>query len=185
MVNNALRRCKISRLVLYVLSLGLSVSFASADSAQEYNVKAAITLNFARFTEWPQSAFKKDSANITLCVLGDNVVQQAFTEIDKKQVGARRLEVIYLSRLRNLEECQMLYVSGLDKNKVIQLLSEINNQHILSIGEQEFFIDYGGMVNLAMIDGKINIQVHVDASKKSGLTISSRVLKLATLAKPK
>jgi len=158
---------------------------AHADSAQEYTVKAAITLNFARFTEWPESALGKDQTKIKLCVLGDNIVQQAFSEIDKKQVGNRNLEVINLSRLRNLEECKMLYVSALDKNKTIQLLTEIAASHILSIGEQDYFVDYGGMVNLAMLDGKINIQVNVDASKQAGLTISSRVLKLATIYKPK
>lgn len=158
---------------------------ASADNAQEYNVKAAISLNFARFTEWPDSALKKDSPSITLCVLGDNVVQQAFTEINQKQVGNRSLNVVYLSRLRNLGECHMLYVSGLDKSTTIQLLTEISSQHILSIGEQDYFTDYGGMINLVMTDGKINIQVNVDASKKAGLTISARVLKLATIVKPK
>ncbi|MEQ1529036.1 MAG: YfiR family protein [Methylococcales bacterium] len=172
-------------LALCLLSSSLLITSTLADSVQEYNVKAAITLNFARFTEWPESALKKDSPKITLCVLGDNVVQQAFTEIDNKQVGNRTLTVSYLSRLRNLEECHMLYVSGLDKNKTIQLLTEINNQHILSIGEQEYFVDYGGIINLAMINGKINIQINIDAAKQAGLTISSRVLKLATIVKPK
>jgi hypothetical protein len=156
-----------------------------ADIAQEYNVKAAISLNFARFTEWPEAALKKDSPSINLCVLGDNVVEQAFTELNNKQVGGRLLNVSYLTRLRSLENCQVVFVSGLDKNKIIQLLAEINKKPILSIGEQDYFIDYGGLVNLEMADGKINIQVNVDAAKQTGLNISSRVLKLAKIVKPK
>ena len=158
---------------------------AFADATQEYTVKAAIALNFARFTEWPESALRKEASVINLCVLGDNVAQEAFLQMDEKKVGNRTLHVLYLSRPRNLEQCQMLYVSGLDKNTTIQLLAEIKNQHILTIGEQDYFVDHDGMINLDMQEGKVEIQVNLEATKQAGLTISARVLKIATIVKSK
>lgn len=172
-------------LLLCLATTLTSCRSAFADSTQEYTVKAAITLNFARFTEWPESALKPESPQLNLCVLGDNVVQEAFLQMDQKQVGKRSLHVIYLSRPRNLEECQMLYISGLDKNTIIQLLAEIKKQPILTIGEETTVVDYNGMVNLDTQAGKIDIQVNLDATKQAGLSVSSRVLKLATIVKSK
>ncbi|MCX7087819.1 MAG: YfiR family protein [Methylococcales bacterium] len=163
----------------------LSSRAVFADATQEYTVKAAMALNLARFTDWPDSALKADDSVINLCVLGDNVVQDAFLQMDQKKVGHRTLSVIYLSRLRNVDDCQVLYISGLEKNIIIQLLSEIKHKPILTIGEERTVVDYDGMVNLDTLSGKINIQINLDATKQAGLTISARVLKIATLVKSK
>jgi hypothetical protein len=170
-------------LLILLLASMISSRSALADASQEYTVKAAITLNFARFTEWP--TLKSEAPQLNLCVLGDNIVQEAFMEMDEKKVGNHTLHVIYLSRPRNLQECHILYISGLDKNTTIQLLAEIKKQPILTIGEESTVVDYNGMVNLDMQEEKIDIQVNLDASKKAGLMISSRVLKLATIVKSK
>ncbi|NOT83872.1 MAG: YfiR family protein [Methylococcaceae bacterium] len=173
----------VSRLLLYGAIMLCVCGSAFADATQEYTVKAAIALNFARFTEWPESALKLNAQEITLCVLGDNVAEEAFLQMDGKKVGNRSLYVIYLSRPRNLEQCQLLYVSGLDKNTTIQLLTEIKNQPILTIGEQRYFTDYHGMINLDMQNGKVDIQINLEATKQAGLAVSSRVLKIATIVK--
>ena len=65
--------------------------------------------------------------SIALCVVGDNVVQQSFASIDHKAVGNKTLEVINLSRLRNYEECHVLYVSDLKQNILLQVFIEIKN----------------------------------------------------------
>src|SRR5687768_747777 len=41
-----------------------------AQAPLEYPVKAAFVLNFARFVEWPDSAFATPSSPLTICVLG-------------------------------------------------------------------------------------------------------------------
>lgn len=172
-------------LMLLLASVTVGGRSALADASQEYTVKAAIALNFARFTEWPASALKPEASQLNLCVLGDNIVQEAFQEMEQKKVGERTLHVIYLSRLRNLQGCHILYISGLDKNTTIQLLTEIKKYPILTIGEESMVVDSNGMVNLDMQEGKIDIQVNLDATKQAGLMISSRVLKLATIVKSK
>ncbi|MEQ1637124.1 MAG: YfiR family protein [Methylococcales bacterium] len=170
--------------LLFAVAATLAVGrSAFADTTQEYTVKAAMALNFARFTEWPERALKADAPLLNLCVLGDNVVQYAFLQMDQKKVGNRLLHIIYLSRPRNLDECQILFISGLDKNTTIQLLAEIKQQPILTIGEEDYVVDYNGMVNLNVQDGKIDIQVNLGATKQAGLTISARVLKIATIVK--
>lgn len=185
MLNFVIYRLKISS---FLLVLGITLVFshsAAADSAQDSTVMAALALNFARFTEWPASTLKESDPTLQLCVLGDNVVQQAFTEVDKKQVGDRVLLVINMSRITNFDRCHLLYVGSLDRSTTIQLLREINKQHILTIGAgDEDFLRDGGMVNLEIDEGKVNIQINLTAVQQAGLIISSIALKLATIVNP-
>jgi hypothetical protein len=176
---------KISFFLLLLTIVSGFYHSAVAESAQDSTIKAALALNFARFTEWPSSILKSSDPVIKLCVLGDSEVQQSFSEVDKKQVGDRVLAVINMTRLKNVEQCHLLYISALDRSKIIQLLAEINGRHILTIsGDGQSFLADGGMVDLEIVEGKVNMQINLQAVSKAELTISSIVLKLATIVNP-
>lgn len=182
MFNPITHLCKRGLLTFFIAWwMAFCINPASADSTESSAVNAALTLNFARFTEWPEQALSAKDTHVKLCVIGDNVTQQAFDEIDKKQVGVRTLEVLHLTRLKNVEQCQLLYISGSDRSTTIQLLSEIRNQHTLTIGEDRHFLQDGGMVLLNLVEGKVNIEIQLSIVKQAGLQINSRVLKLATI----
>jgi YfiR/HmsC-like len=185
LVHAAVRTCKIVPvlLVFFLAVLG-SNRFALADILEEYTVKAALSLNFARFTEWPSNGLGSSAPTVTICTLGDNVVHEAFSGVEKKTIGQKSISVINLTRIRDLKECQLLFVSGLEKNKTIQLIDEISTHPILTIGEDADFIKSGGMVILRIVDGKVSMQINLDAVKKARLQINSRVLKLATIVSP-
>ncbi|MFI3137595.1 MAG: YfiR family protein [Methylococcaceae bacterium] len=153
----------------------------SAEVDQEYAVRAGLASNLARFTTWPDAAVASMGKNITLCLVGNPDLEETFTNLNGKTIGEKILQVRYLSRLNNLNECQLIYISELDKNKLLLLINEIKSLPILTIGEDDFFIKNGGMVSLQIINGKVSITVNLNAAKNSNLSISARVLKLATV----
>ncbi len=61
-----------------ILDVGLialvfcSAVAAQAQTATEYQVKAAFLFNFAKFVEWPADAFRSDDAPLQICVLGQD-----------------------------------------------------------------------------------------------------------------
>ncbi len=173
---------------LFFLLVAMSAQFyngAFADSAQDSTVIAALAVNLARFTEWPSESLKTSDTTIQLCTLGDNVIQQAFAEVDNKQVGTRSLKVINLSRLTSIENCHVLYISRLDRNTTAQLLAEVAKRPILTIGgDNRYFLKDGGMVALTIVGSNVSLQINLGAVKQAGLQISSRVLKLATIVNP-
>lgn len=172
---------RIGFLLLFTATVIGTCRTAAADFAKEFVVKAAISLNLARFTEWPESVLPAGSNFLNLCVLGDEAVQQAFAQVEKKASGKRLIHVIAVSQSSKLGSCNMIYLSGLDRIGTIKLLADIAGKPILSIGERNDFLELGGLINLEMKEGKINIQVNLDAVNRSGIKISSRVLSLATI----
>ncbi len=172
------------KLLPLLLGVGLLLpqpSVTLAQSLEEQTVLAALALNIVRFTTWPTEAQANIKKTIDFCVVGDNVVQQSFASIDHKAVGDKALQVINLSRLRNFEQCHVLYVSELKQNVLLQVFVEIAKQPLLTIGENADFAVQGGMVGLVNQDGKLTMQVNLPVVRASNLNISARLLKLAQI----
>ncbi len=158
-----------------------SINQAWTGSVEKQAVLAVLTLNVARFASWPEHTFKNKTVSLNLCIYGDNVVQQSFENIDNKVVNNKTINIINLSRLRNLTQCQLLYISELERNRLIPLLLELEGQAILTIGENIEFLQAGGMVGLEKINGKIQLTINLAMVQQAELVISSRLLKLATI----
>lgn len=176
-------RLALSLLGVATLMAGIRAAPCHADAIQEYTAKSVLALNLARFTEWPAETFKDDAATLNLCFLGDDVVQQAFVLVDKKPVGDKILLVRSINQTKSLDKCQLLYIST-DAAIPPNLFDESYRRNLLTIGETDDFLSRGGMVYLEMSTNKINIHINLAATKKAGVQISSRVLKLAIIFNP-
>ncbi|MDO9103490.1 MAG: YfiR family protein [Methylovulum sp.] len=169
--------------VIAILSAYAGWTPACADAVGEYAAKSVLTLNLARFTDWPPEVFKDSSATVNVCVLGDEAVQQAFTVIDKKRVGNRTLSLHNINGDKRVELCHVLYISA-ETAITARLFEQSRKQPILTIGDGDSFLAQGGMVYLEMVDAKIKLHINLSAAQKAEVHISSRVLKLATIFNP-
>ena len=57
-------------------------------------------------------------------------------------------------------------------------------QHILTVSDTETFIQDGGMIRFITDANKIRFQVNLTATKDAGLTLSSKLLRLAEIVTP-
>ncbi len=168
----------------YLLLLGLlfdTQQLVFAQSLDEQMVFSALALNIVRFTTWSTEAEAHMKESIGLCVLGNDVVQEAFASIEQKAVGDKTIKVINLSPLSNFEACHALYVSELEQTVLRQVLAKIKKRPLLTIGQSADFVQQGGMVGLENVDGKITLYVNLYVVRESNLNISARLLKLAKI----
>lgn len=172
---------KLPRLLLALSLLLNAQPPAQALTLEEQTVLAALALNIVRFTTWPDEAPQGMKDTIDFCVVGDNVVQQSFASIDRKAVGNKTLKMINLSRLSNFDQCDVLFISELKQNILLQVFVEIKKMPLLTIGAGDNFAKQGGMVGLENVNNKMTLHVNVTAVRDANLTISSRLLSLAKI----
>src|SRR5450631_1341494 len=87
-----------------------------AQSATEYQVKAAFLFNFAKFVEWPADAFPGAEAALQVCVLGQDPFGHDFQQmIADKTVDGYRIEVIHPSGVPQAKACQIIFVASSEK----------------------------------------------------------------------
>ena len=166
---------------MVVLALMLSIS-AQAQSATEYQVKAAFLFNFAKFVEWPVEAFAGADAALQICVLGQDPFGHGFEEmIADKTVSGHRIEIIHPSGVPQAKSCQIIFVAASERSQVREILRGLRGACVLTVGDSEGFARMGGIINFVLDDGRVRFEINVKAAERAHLKLSSRLLTVARL----
>ncbi|HUI76802.1 MAG TPA: YfiR family protein [Bryobacteraceae bacterium] len=177
------------RLLAVVAALASVSGLASCDDAQEpveYEVKAAFLYNFAKFVQWPSDAAGA-SASLRLCILGrdpfGSLLEKALTG---RTVGEKPIEIGRAAEARQLSTCQVVFISSSERTQAAAIVATLSARPILTVSEIPGFAALGGMVNFYIEDRRIRFEINPKAAARSGLRISSQLLKLARVvdAKP-
>jgi hypothetical protein len=167
------------------LLLGVSLAFiASAQTIDEYQVKAAFLYNFAKFVDWPPLTFRTDKDPVRICVLGQNPFGGALGEaFDGKTVLGRPFVVVSVPNADAVPDCQILFIGSSERKRLRSIFAELRTIGILTVGETEGFAAQGGIVNFKVEDGRVHLEINIEAAGLAKLRINSRVLSLAQIVK--
>jgi len=150
--------------------------------ADEYHVKAAFLYNFARFVEWPGTAFQGRQAPFTICVLGADPFGGALDEtVGGKQAGDRAFRILRISEAAQANPCQILFISSSERKRTAAIIAALPSAGVLTVGETDGFAAAGGVINFTMNEGHVRFQVNRRAAERADLQISSRLLSLAQI----
>ncbi|HXJ39060.1 MAG TPA: YfiR family protein, partial [Bryobacteraceae bacterium] len=157
---------------------------AFAQPVHEYHVKAAFLFNFARFVEWPPQTFKSETTPWHICILGRDPFGDALSEATAGRVVlGRPFALIGISDTSHAGDCQILFVSSSERRHLRSTLAELSTAGILTVGESEGFAAQGGIVNFKVEDGKVRLEINIEAAGQAHLRISSKVLNLAYIVR--
>jgi hypothetical protein len=175
------RRLIVSCLALVAIARG-SVARGQDDVEDEYEIRAEMIFNLAKFVEWPASKAGDPVSAFVICELGADSVTANLDKILRGQaVSGRPVAVRHLNKDSAAGGCHILYVAHADRKVFEQLAPELMKQAVLSVGYQDWFTSAGGVVSLPMVDDRIRIQVSLGVAQRSGLNFSSKLLRLATV----
>lgn len=154
-----------------------------SQSAEEYQVKAAFLLNFARFVEWPPANFTSANDPIHICVLGSDPFGNSLEDVVKNKVAAgRHLQVRHPQSVAEAGGCEMVFMDAHESRDKAQLARELH-WGVLTVGEDRNFAHAGGVVNFITRQNHIAFEINIDAADRAGLRISSKLLSLATIVR--
>lgn len=169
------------RRVLWLSLLAMATGFShAADSLSEAQVKIAFVYNFAKFTEWPASAFPTPQSPLTVCLLhGKSDYVNAFSGIEGRLVQGRPLQVKRSVRTEDLKTCQVIYFGEPDEKRVPEVLRSVGDAPVLTISDIEGFYGSGGIIGLIPVDNGIQFEVDLDVAHRANLNFSAHLLKVA------
>jgi len=144
----------------------------------EYEVKAAFVHNFVKFVEWPAVGQPGDS--IRLCILGDPPNVEAFATLSGRQVGGKRLIVLPIIRPGEVIDCEVLFVTANQAARLPEIVETLDDLPILTIGDTEGYARHGVMINMFLENKRIRFEINEHKARAAGLTISAKLLKLAS-----
>ncbi len=155
---------------------------AKSQSASEYEVKAAFIYNFLKFIEC--STNNNSSDTITLYVLGKNPFGNAIKKTLNIPIKNKKCKIKYIKSIKSiqkLESCYVIFISSSEKKYLSQILELLVKFNVLTIGDTRGFAQQGVIINFYIEQNKVCFEINVDAAKRAGLRISSKLLRLAKI----
>jgi hypothetical protein len=169
-----------------VALLGFAAPAASAQTepSAEYKLKAVFLFNFAQFVEWPAWVFHGNDAPLVIGILGDDPFGAYLDDLVKgEKIGERHLVVQRYKRAEDIKDCHILFISNSESGDLEDILAHLQKRNILTVGDTDSFTRRGGMVRFVTEGGKIRLRINLEVATDSGLTISSKLLRAATVVK--
>ncbi|MDX1582486.1 MAG: YfiR family protein [Thermoanaerobaculia bacterium] len=176
---------RLPRVIVHVLIglllVGLSVPAAPAargEAPPEYALKAEFLERFTRFVDWPRSAVERETFRIG--IVGEDPFGVYLRKLaDSRRIKNRRIEIHRIDEVEDVTECQLVFISDLDRSDLDQVLEAARERPILTIGDTAGYAEAGVMINFYLDGDRIRFEINENAVSDSGLEVDTRLLKLA------
>ena len=158
---------------------GVPPSRAEVSQLSENQVKAAYLFNFAKFVEWPASAFPGAGAPLVIGVIGKGPYGEARYALTGRTAKGRKVTVRQFTRIEEVGGCQILFIAASEKPRLKEILRALPASGVLTVSDMKHFCSLGGMIGLVTRGEKLLFEVNVGNAERAGLKLSSQMLKLA------
>jgi hypothetical protein len=156
-----------------------------SDETLEYRLKAAFLYKFAGYVQWPDAAFSRPDAPLTIGILGaDAIASELATMIAGRTVNNRTLAVRRLKAGEALTGVNILLIGRSEIARLPQLLPQLQSHAILTVTELEGALSQGSVINFTLVDRRVRFEISLDAAEKHNLKLSSRLLAVAQQVYP-
>lgn len=146
---------------------------------EEYETRAAFLLVFAKYTEWPQHRLGPSDAFV-VGVLGDSPLGRALEkQAANMTLNGRKVLVKRFHSGTEVDACHLLYFSASAERQLPDLRRRLAAEGVLTVGETNFFMGFGGGVHLFREEGSLQFVLNRAVLEQSHLRVASRVLNLA------
>jgi hypothetical protein len=140
----------------------------------EDDIKAAFLFNFTQFVEWPPAADTQEPFRI--CVVADTSFGAVLDRtLAGESVGNRPIARTAPASPDEARGCQILFIGRQDDERMLERwLAAVRGLPVLVVGESGAAWSRGVHVN-----NRVKFDVNNDTAVRAGLTISSKLLRVA------
>jgi len=175
---------------LKVITILAVILFCMAGTVQAQfspeEVKGEFVERFSRFVEWPTSLSKGDSTEPFVVIIAGNCnfeknISRAF---HKRLINGRKPVVRVIPSGAQIPKCDLVFLAKSEKNNLERLLSFFSGKPVLTVADTKGFGERGVHINLFEEGDHARFEINLASVRKSGLKISSRLLRHAKIIDP-
>ena len=178
-------RAAVCLLALVLACCGLCDAQATQpDISLEYAVKATYLYKLAPFVDWPPNAFGSADAPFAICIVGEDPFK-GFLEraVAGRSVGAHPFVVRKLDALTASTDCRIAFIGHLRAQTLNDALATVQGQPVLTVTDSNIGAHTGSIIQFVIDRGRVRFDIDVEAAARNHLSISSKLLNLATTVK--
>jgi hypothetical protein len=162
-----------------LLFLKATVS-AQVKPTPEYQLKAVFLYNFTHFIDWPPAAFESPDEPFVIGIIGNDPFGTYLeATVSGEKISNHPIAIKRYQDPKQIEHCQVLFISSGDAEVIKTILAATNNRNILTVSDADNFARMGGIIGFFTEKNKIRMQINSNAAKNAQLIISSKLLSVA------
>ena len=171
------RNSGISLAVFLLFSLGM----VQAQNASEYQLKAAYLYNFAKSAEWPEPSLPNGAPLVIGVVAGDDeFIDTLRKTVAGRIIGSHSIAVRRVDRAEGTGSYHLIFFrSSAGRKSTEATMARVATTNVLLVGEEEGFLQRGGMINLILKSGKIRFEVDRASLERANIRLSQELFSLA------
>ena len=163
-------------LISAALLFGLCSSALQAQVPQE-QVEAAYLSKFARYVTWPRA--NSDNRALQICIVGQDPFRRSLDKVaGSERIFGRPISIRRVVSARGAENCHIAYVQGATPAETRTFLNDLSGHPVLTVTSARGGSPQG-IIHFLVRGERVRFYIDDARAARSGLTISSRLLKLA------
>lgn len=166
-------------LVCLVCLASISITSRAEEAPQEYQLKAAFLVNFARFITWPEQVFSPNRTELVLCVAGLNPFGDELNAVHSKKIQGSSLRIAYIDSLKDTGQCHLLYVSKSEEGDIGRLAAAVGKRPVVTVSDIPGFALSGGSIEFVMKRNRLSFIINNTSLKQLGIQAGASMLDLA------
>jgi len=182
-----LNRHSIAAVLLLLASLGAPRAAAAQPTPSgEESIKATFLFNFTKFVEWPTPPGGPSREPFRLCVVAEPLFAVAVDRtIEDESVGGRPLQRLSPNSPEAARACQILFLGRAESSHADRWIAAVRDSPVLVVSESSTAWDRGSHINFVVVDNRVRFDVNADAASRAGISISSKLLRVARTVTPR
>jgi len=167
-----------------ITALASALLLVQSPRASEYQLKAVFLFNFVQFVDWPAAAAADSQLPLVIGILGDDPFGAFLDEtVRGERLGARPIQVRRYRQVTDIGECNILFISRSERERVPEIVSGLKNRPVLTVSDADAFANRGGMIQFIKDKNRIRLRINLEAAQAAHLTISSKLLRVADVVR--
>ncbi len=147
----------------------------------EHDIKAAYVYKFGKFCEWPNEAKLE---NFSIGVLGQGPIAQSLEKnLKGKTIKKKPIVIMKAQQIESLKSCQIVFITASVKETLNDIMAALEGTDVLTVSDIKDFSHNKGIVGFFWERDHVKFSVNLDNLRKTALSLSSKLLKIAKIVK--
>ncbi len=148
---------------------------------QEQTIKAGLVYNFLKYTTWPGDLPSTKQSSLRICFFGKEPLDGNLSRLEGRTAQKSTISIVHVDDISKTADCSVVFINRDNANILPALFSFLKDKHVLTVSDIDEFAKLGGMIELTKEDKRIALYINKSAVDRAGLTIQTRLLKLAKM----
>jgi len=164
-----------------IIALCILAALVNAQNRISENaVKAAYLFNFGKFIRFAPSDAVNSRQSFDICIVGEDPLGHTLDDLTAdERLDGKPVRIARLKTATEARTCAIAYISAAEGPRVGPDLDTLRGRPVLTVSDSADFLQKGGMVHFVIIGNHVRFAVNLDAVRKSQLSLSSELLRVA------